>query len=239
MIDRIAPTRRPIGKNDGTQIWESLLFCHWEVSAAALRDLVPPELKIDTFDGKAYIATVPFRMRAIRPRWLPSALAFNFFETNVRTYVVHNNRPGVYFFSLDASSRLAVWAARTGWALPYYFATMAGSQRDGSYVYESRRDSGVQHFVEFQKSNRIGVSPPGTLEHFLFERYLLFVKRRQKILVGQVHHSPYEVFDAKIKRMEGGLIRAAGIDLSDELPDLAHFSPGVSVEVFGIRDAIC
>lgn len=240
MIDRIAPTRRPQGKNDGTQRWESLLFCHWEIPAAVLRELVPAELEIDTFDGSAFVATVPFKMREIRPNWLPRSLAFNFFETNVRTYVVHRGRPGVYFFSLDASSRLAVWAARTGWALPYYYAQMSFARNDalGQMSYQSRRpankDGLGSHHVTFRVGNEIGESKPDTLEHFLFERYLLFVKRNSKIHVGTVHHKPYSVHAATVDTMEDRLLEAAAIKGITSPPPLVHYSPGVDVEVFAI-----
>ena len=243
MIDRIAPTRRPTGTNDGTQRWESLLFCHWKIPAAVLRDIVPAELEIDTFDGSAFVGTVPFKMREIRPSWLPRKLAFNFFETNVRTYVVHRGRPGVYFFSLDASSRLAVWAARTGWALPYYYAQMSFTSNDdtGQMSYHSRRpgnkDGLGSHRVTFRLGDELGESKPDTLEHFLFERYLLFVERRSQIYVGAVHHKPYHVHNATVDMMEDGLLKASGLTGIIGPPELAHYSPGVDVEVFAISPA--
>lgn len=237
MIDRIAPTRRPAGKNDGTQKWRDLLFCHWAVPIESLRSVVPSQLEIDTFDGVAYVATVPFKMREIRPAWLPRRLAFDFFETNVRTYVVHNGRPGVYFMSLDASSRLAVWAARTGWSLPYFFADMSFDESGSHCIYESRRpaNSSASHRVSYSVGETLGISKPGTLEHFLFERYLLFAERRERIFVGTVHHEPYGVSRANIKEFDDGLLEAAGILGLNRAPDLAHFSKGVDVEVFGIK----
>ena len=237
MIDRIAPTRRPAGKNDGTQQWRDLLFCHWAVPEESLRSIVPKELSIDTFDGTAYVATVPFKMREIRPTWLPRRFAFNFYETNVRTYVVHNGKPGVYFMSLDASSRLAVWAARTGWSLPYFFADMSCDESGERWIYRSQRPSNksANHRVSFTVGDHLGISKPGTLEHFLFERYLLFAKRKDRIVVGAVHHKPYEASLANVIEFEDGLLDAAGIAGLSRMPDLAHFSKGVDVEVFGIK----
>ncbi len=235
-IDRIAPTQRPAGYNDGTQQWRSLLFCHWQIPIDDLRPLVPKRLEIDTFDGQAYVALVPFEMRAIRPRWLPRWLAFNFYETNVRTYVIHNGRPGVYFFSLDANSRLAVWAARQGWSLPYHYASMSGNQIDEQHSYISQRTPGqIDVQVKFRIGAALGCSPPGTLEHFLFERYLLFVEHQRQIFEGQVHHQPYEVFHAEIDELQELILTAAGLPAPRRLPDLTHYSPGVDVEVFGIR----
>ena len=235
-IDRIAPTQRPAGNNDGTQQWRSLLFCHWQIPIDDLRPLVPRRLEIDTFDGQAYVALVPFEMRAIRPRWLPHWLAFNFYETNVRTYVLHNGRPGVYFFSLDASSRLAVWAARQGWSLPYHHASMSGNIIDEQHSYISQRwPDRVDLLVKFRTGKAGECSRPGSLEHFLFERYLLFVEHRRQIFEGQVHHQPYEVVHAEIDELQERLLAAAGLPAPRRLPDLAHYSPGVDVEVFRIR----
>lgn len=238
MIDRVAPTRRPAGRNDGTQVWESLLFCHWEISAELLRPLVPKQLQIDTFDGKTYVGIVPFKMRRIRPRWLPSALAFNFLETNVRVYVSHDDQPGVYFFSLDASSILAVLAARIGWSLPYYYSKMSADERDGAHRYRSQRRVGkASHEVTFHVGDELGPSTVGTLEHFLLERYLLFTQRANEVLVGQVHHQPYHAYLANVDQLSDQLAAAAGLPSCDRLPDLAHYCPGIDVEVFGNRGA--
>src|ERR1700687_1753738 len=107
------------------QEWHDLLFMHWRVPYDALRQIVPQTLPLDTFDGDAWIAVVPFEMRNVRWRFLPAVPRLSFFpELNVRTYVTLNQRPGVYFFSLDAANPLAVEIARTLFHLPYQNATM-------------------------------------------------------------------------------------------------------------------
>ena len=122
-MDRLSPTYQPNRKVGGHQKWRQLLFMHWPVPIEELRPLVPERLSLDLWEGKAYLGVVPFIMRDVAPWWLPSFFAFNFLETNLRTYVhLDGEEPGVYFFSLDAASRLAVWAARMGWGLPYFYA---------------------------------------------------------------------------------------------------------------------
>ena len=94
---------------------------------ASLANLLPEGLVPDTFDGSAWIGVVPFSMDNIRLRTLPRIPGANSFpELNLRTYVreTHTNQVGVYFFSLDASSLLAVTVARTIFQLPYYWARM-------------------------------------------------------------------------------------------------------------------
>ncbi|QEG01877.1 hypothetical protein Mal15_59580 [Stieleria maiorica] len=235
MIDRLAPSQRPPGANSGTQRWESLLFCHWEIDPAQLRPHLPAAMELDTYDGRAFVGIVPFKMRHIRPSWLPHRFAFNFLETNVRTYVVHNDRPGVYFFSLDASSRLAVMAARIGWSLPYHFARMSSEQCGDEQIYQSvRRGGHAKHRVAFRVTDHLGPSVPDSLEHFLFERYLLFVEKNRHVYCGQVHHDPYDVWSAEVTEIDDQLVTAAGLPNPQQQPALAHFSPGVDVEVFAI-----
>jgi len=236
MIDRIAPTRRPAGGAAGFQRWRSLLFLHWPAPVEVLRSLVPAELSLDLHDGVAYVGVVPFAMQGVRPWWYPEAFAFHFLETNVRTYILKGDKPGVYFFSLDANSRVAVFAARTGWGLPYHYARMEMSRSGDEICYRSRRAStGAVHQVRYQLGEDLGASQPATLEHFLLERYLLFVKHKGRLLAGQVHHTPYPVQKVHVLEVRDELMAAAGFQATGKLPAFAHYSPGVDVEIFSLR----
>jgi uncharacterized protein YqjF (DUF2071 family) len=236
-VDRIAPTRRPPGANAGTQRWRDLLFLHWELPVAALRPLVPARLELDTWEGRAFVGLVPFAMRDIRPGWLPRALAQNFLETNLRTYVhLDGQEPGVWFFSLEASSWSAVTAARLGWGLPYHHARMSMAHRGERIDYSSeRRRDGARLEVSWTPGQVLGASAPGTLEHFLLERYVLYAARGGKLFRGRVHHAAYEARTATLHRMEESLIPAAGLPAQLEVPALVHACDGVDVEMFGLE----
>jgi len=122
------------------QSWHDLLLAHWPVDAAMLRSHIPAHLEIDTFEGHAWLGIVPFSMTGVRLRWtLPVPGLSAFPELNVRTYVTAQDKPGVWFFSLDAASALAVAAARLSFHLPYFRARMRCSQADGWIQYESQR----------------------------------------------------------------------------------------------------
>jgi uncharacterized protein YqjF (DUF2071 family) len=227
--------QRPDRKPSGTQNWRDLLFVHWEVSRDALRALVPKSLELDLWEGRAFVGVVPFVMQAVRPAFLPRVMALDFLETNVRTYVRYRDRPGVYFFSLEASSFVAVKAARWGWGLPYFHASMS-IQHDGDYIeYESeRRDrGGARHRARYRPGQLLGASAPGTLEYFLLERYLLFSTKRGRVYEGQVHHVPYPAQLVEIVSIEDDLVAAAGLPQPSEPHAIAHYAAGVDVEVFG------
>ncbi len=208
---------------------------HWTFDPEVVRKLVPAPLELDLWDGRAYVGLVPFRMEAVRSSWMPSALGLNFLETNVRTYVHHQGEPGVYFFSLEASSRLAVEVARVGWGLPYFYADMQVSQSGGRVDYTSTRRGSPPGSVRatYERGEFVGPSKEGTLEFFLLERYLLFSERGGTIHKGQVHHVPYPAERVTNVTVEETLLAAAGLPAHEPEPATAHFCRGVDVEVFG------
>lgn len=227
-MDRHAPTIRPEGSNAGTQRWRELLFMHWSVPIEAMRAVVPASLELDLWDGRAWVGMVPFLMRDIAPSWWPNAFAFDFLECNLRTYVHRDGEPGVYFFSLEASSWLAVQAARIGWGLPYHYATMTAEK--GRFETTRKRD-GSHLRVSFEVGEPVD-SPLGSREHFFLERYLLFSEKGGRLVRGQVHHTPYPARMASVTRCEESLIAAAGLPAPGASPELVHYAAGVDVEVF-------
>jgi uncharacterized protein len=238
-IDRLAPTARPPGPNAGTQRWRELLFVHFELPIERVRSAVPAELELDLWEGRALVGLVPFLMRDIAPRFVPSALGLNFLECNLRTYVHHRGAPGVYFLSLEADSALAVRVARRFWGLPYFDARMRQvvSASDGTAAPEHhfetvREGDGALLRARWRVGEALGPSLPDTLEHFLLERYLLFVERDDDLHAGQVHHAPYPVHRAELISLEQTLTDAAGLGPTRGEPMCAHYSPGVDVEVF-------
>lgn len=215
-----------------------MLFMHWPVPVEAMRAAVPESFELDLHEGVSYVGVVPFEMEGVRPRFLPEVAALAFPETNVRTYVLRNGEPGVYFFSLEALSRLAVATARAAFSLPYHHARMSLRENDGIVHYVTERTAtGVRHEVRYRIGEFLGPSSPGTLEHFLLERYLLFTERRGAPFRGQVHHAPYPAHRAEVLDVSDQLVFAAGLPALRGMPTYAHYSPGVDVEVFALERA--
>ena len=222
------------------QSWRHLGFLHWEVAAEALRRLVPKGLEIDTFEGRAFVGLVPFTMHGVRPSWavaLPGLSRFH--EVNVRTYVHRGGQePGVYFFSLDAASRLAVIGARTFWRLPYHFAAMDLRQETDTILYSStRRWPGPKPAdcrLRYRPLGEAALARPDSLEHFLAERYLLYTRSRGRLLRGRVHHGPYPLQAAECSELDETLVQVAGITKPSDSP-LVHYAAGVDVEVFPLE----
>lgn len=239
-MDRLAPAQRPADRPAGFQRWRNLLFLHWEVPVEALKERVPAELTIDTFEGRAYVGVVPFTMRDVSPWWSPSVPGVsNFHELNVRTYVHKDGEhPGVWFFSLDAASSIAVIAARAGWHLPYHRASMDLAAEGDTVRYRSRRRWPGPKPADFTATYRIGESlghaAPDTFEHFLVERYLLFAQSGEALRLGQVHHAPYPIHRAEVTELSESVVSALGLPAPVGPPHVLY-SPGVDVDVFALR----
>jgi uncharacterized protein len=176
------------------QSWRDLLFAHWPVEAHRLQRLVPPPLKVQEFDGTSWVGLVPFRMAGVMRRPLPDLPWVSAFpELNVRLYVENEGKPGVWFLSLDATNQLAVWAARRYFHLPYFRARMDLRSMGDVVHYRSRRRGGDPVFeASYRPLSPPYESKPGTLEHWLTERYCLYAQSPDgTIWRNDVHHAPW------------------------------------------------
>jgi uncharacterized protein YqjF (DUF2071 family) len=208
------------------QGWEDLLFAHWRVSIESLRERIPSPLVLDLFDGQAFVGLVPFVMTGVHARGLPALPGLaRFPELNLRTYVRLNEHAGVFFFSLDADNAPAVVTARTFYRLPYHAAAMSAERRGEWIQYRSRRRHGNAEFVaRYRPVGDVFVPRPGSLEHFLTERYALFtVLRDGRALRADIHHPPWRLRAAELEIERNTVSEAAGIVLPAG-PPLLHFS---------------
>jgi uncharacterized protein len=211
-----------------TQTWHDLLFAHWPIDAGTLREKVPPEFELDLFDGTGWIAVVPFHMTNVAPRGVPSLPWISEFpELNVRTYVRVNDKPGIYFFSLDAGSTLAVQAARVLLNLPYYSAAMSVTASGAHIGYDSRReDSSAAAVLSaiYRPVGAVFAAASGSLEYFLTERYCLYnLDHRGAPYRLEIHHPPWPLQAADAEFTRNTMASAAGLSVPDTLP-LLHFS---------------
>jgi uncharacterized protein YqjF (DUF2071 family) len=211
------------------QTWEDLLFAHWPVPAERLRPLLPDVIPLDEREGSAWVGVTPFCVAAFRARGfphLPRVTAFP--ELNVRTYTTIQGKPGIWFMSLDAGSALAVLGARRAYRLPYFKANMEVSRAGGWVRYRSRRVSPDGEPAELAGSYRPAGPPappaPGSLEHWLTERYCLYtLDERGAVLQADIHHPPWPLQAADAHFELNTMAQPYGLELDRPAP-LLHFA---------------
>ncbi len=217
--------------------WLNLAFLHWRVSAATLEHLIPAGLMLQTFDGSAWLGVVPFRMAGVHAKGLPPIPGTaDFLELNVRTYVTDGVRPGVWFFSLDCQNKLAVRGARGAFHLPYMDAQM-GESRDGATIHHSSRrthmgEPRADFEATYQPVGESFTSRPGSLEHWLTERYCLYsADAGGNVYRGEINHAPWTLQPATCEIAVNTM--AAPLELSlPAQPDLAHFAARLEVKAW-------
>ena len=216
------------------QTWHDLLFVHYRVPADRLRELVPDGLDVDEHSGSGWLGVTPFTVTGLRARGLlPLPFASNFRELNVRTYVTRDGKPGIWFFSLDASSRLVVEAARRLYRLPYYYADIFVRRSGADVVYDCSRHEGKAFSATYRGDGAVFNAGPGSLEHFLTERYCLYAEHGGKLFRGEIHHTPWPLqpAQARIELNTMPPLKVAGDD------PLVHFSARQDVVIWPLADA--
>jgi uncharacterized protein YqjF (DUF2071 family) len=207
---------RPDGWPILHQSWTRLLFLHWPVEFEPLRALLPARLQLQRFDGVAWIGLTPFAISGMRPSFLPPLPWLGrSLEINVRTYVVADDIPGVWFLSLDASNPLAVWAARLAFRLPYYQAQMSLDERTASVRFRSRRTHPdappAELDVEWEAGDPLPPARAGTLEHFLVERYWLYGEDERQLYRARIHHDRWPLRRARIVHLHSTMLASHGL----------------------------
>jgi uncharacterized protein YqjF (DUF2071 family) len=201
--------------------------------AAALEPYVPKGLRVQEFNGTSWIGLVPFRMTGVMLRPFPDLPWVSAFpETNVRLYVEHGGKPGVWFLSLDATNPLAVWAARRFFHLPYYRASMSLAHRGDTIEYRSARPS-AELVASYRPLSGVYASTAGSLEHFLTERYCLYARAPDGSLRrNEVHHAPWPLQKAEAEIETNTMLAFHGL-AAEGPPALLHYAHRLDVVVWG------
>jgi uncharacterized protein len=221
------------------QTWQDLLFAHWRVPPETMREHVPRELAVDVFDDVAWIGVTPFQLAGLRLIATPPLpWVSTFLELNVRTYVTVGDKPGILFFSLDAASELAVQGARRYYRLPYFRARMSAERAGEAVAYSSERvRSAPGQFVfkgRYRPTGEVFEAKPGSLEHFLAERYCLYTVHEGRVFRGEIHHPPWPLQRAEAE-IDVNTMAPPGVATRGE--PLLHFSRRQDVVIWSPRAA--
>ncbi len=219
----------PWGMQQG---WMDALFIHYPIRIDILRNLVPDGLPLDSYDGWGWIGLVPFHMEGVRFRGIPATSSFP--ELNVRTYVTVDGKPGVYFFSLDATHLPMVMFAQKFCHLPYSHANMSIKRDEECIHFSSRRknDAAITLDCSYRTISEPYLSTKGSFDDWLTERYCFYTKNAKgRVLRCDILHRPWPLQRAEAEIRENTLLSAQGIDVEHMQPVL-HYSKGVTVRVW-------
>lgn len=230
-IERPTACPEPVRRAVMRQQWKDLAYLHWRYDPIVVQSLLPKGLSVDTFDGSAWVGLIPFSMRDVGLARGPSVPYLgSFAEVNVRTYVHVDNKPGVYFFSLDVDRLLPALVARMSYRIPYCWG-FTSHNREGSVL---RTDvnrkwphkvahSGIEVEIE-------GPVEADDLDVFLTARWGLYSKSLRGLRYAPVDHEPWPLQSAKAISYDSVLVEAAGFPKPEGEPH-TRFSDGVHVRI--------
>ena len=215
--------------------WRNLTFLHWPFEPDHVQATLPDGLTVDTYDGQAWVALVPFEMEVQLPGGIPIPREGRFPETNVRTYVRGpDGTPGVWFDSLEAGRLSATTMARVAYGLPYFWASMTSAEHDGVWDYESTRKwpkpSGVRSRTRVRPGERIPDEKQTDFEHFLTARWGLFSTFLGQLLHAPVSHGVWPLQRATLLDLDDELMAAAAHPIPDVEP-VVHWTAGTEVRI--------
>ncbi|MBK1791976.1 DUF2071 domain-containing protein [Persicirhabdus sediminis] len=196
-----------------------------------LEKRLPAGVELDLYEGTAWLGLVPFMMSGVMRRPFPDMPYFSAFpELNLRTYVVVDGKPGVWFFSLDAHSYPIVIGGRALYNLPYHYAQQKLSKLTDGHEFQSQRKSdSVSFHARYRPTAKEFFAIPGTFEHWATERYCLYSMSGDRELQRvDVHHVAWPLQSAEVEIFSNDIIDATGIPVSSDIPR-CHYSRGVHV----------
>jgi uncharacterized protein YqjF (DUF2071 family) len=216
------------------QTWDDLLFVHYRVPADRLQALVPVGLEVQDHSGTGWLGVTPFVMTGLRARGLlPLPFTSSFCELNVRTYVSRDGKPGIWFFSLDASSQLVVEAARRLYRLPYFRAEITVRRNGDELLYDCSRGDGKAFSAAYRADGEPFEAEPGSLEHFLTERFCLYAEHDGQLHRAEIHHRPWQLQPA-VARID--LNTMPPLKVAEDDP-LVHFSARQDAVIWPLEHA--
>lgn len=206
------------------QEWNDSIFLHFEVPFNLLKDIIPSELELDSFNNKHYISLVAFTMNKLHPKNLFSlSYISNFHEINIRTYVKRNDKYGVYFINIEAEKILSVFIAKILSKLPYETSEIKrNSNNYKSFNHKKKLELDIDYNIEK------GEIMKSEFDLWLLERYCLFYKDNSKIYRYDIYHLPWSIQVLNLLRMEIKYNFGNIILNSDNLVRY-HYSKGVDV----------
>jgi uncharacterized protein YqjF (DUF2071 family) len=208
--------------------WHEMLFMHWPVNECHLKSLLPAGVELESFDGQAWIGIVPFRMSGVAARWLPPLPWISKFpEVTVRTYVNVDGKPGLWYFSLDATNRFAVFMAKCVFALPYSESQISLTRDCMWRRFRSQRfvDGAVaaELDVEYRPIGSKFEAEPGTIDHWMTSRYCLYtIDKEGQILRGEIDHPTFKLQNAQAIVHKNSMVQALRLALPEQCPRLLY-----------------
>ncbi|REG99532.1 YqjF family protein [Flavobacterium aquicola] len=179
------------------QQWHDSIFLHWSIPAEKIEELLPPELKLDKFEGRAWVSLVAFEVQKMRVHYLPTfPYISDYKEINVRTYVTHKGIRGTYLLSIETDKLIEVFLTKAFIGLPYIksdiktYTKSDVPKKDTNFL--SINDDN-EYFLDMSfQPNGLSMKKKSELDCWLTERHCLFTYQNNTLYRHDIHHKEWD-----------------------------------------------
>ncbi|MEC3906879.1 DUF2071 domain-containing protein [Tamlana sp. 2201CG12-4] len=179
--------------------WKDLIMLTFEVDKSILKPYLPKDTEIDLYKGKALLSMVAFTFSKVN--FFNFAIPFHqlFGQINFRFYAKSkiNGSKGVVFIKEFAPKPLIAFIANKFYNEPYFFKPIIFKKK----VTQNRIDLKYQYknaSVEVSSSLQTTKPSQNTLEHFIVDRYIAFVKsKKHQTFRYNIYHKPWKIHQLK------------------------------------------
>jgi uncharacterized protein len=205
------------------QQWHNSTFLHWIIPAEKIKELLPPGLELDTFEGNAWVSLVEFEVKKMSPHYLPPfPYISNFREINVRTYVTCKGIRGIYLFSIETDKIIEVFLTRSFIGLPYEKSLIKKTPNNVVSV-----NNYHNYFLDYSLAPVGLPTEKSKLDYWLTERHCLYNYHNNKIYRHNIHHKEWDLEEIDISISDVNYdFKSFSLNIN---PDKIHFSKKLEV----------
>jgi hypothetical protein len=218
-----------------------VLFVHWPVDPAMLRERLPARVEVDTYEGSAWVSVV---LQEVAQVGLDGSLSapLGVPQLDFRTYVSQDGERGVYFLTCDTGQRLNSLLGSRTFGLPFTHADITLQRRGENIVVRSRRSDGseARFDVRYRQVGSSGPAEAGSVPEFLIERHHYYTpaegpplgRSDGELVVGEVGREPWQVGPAEASIRTNTLFEAVGLESPDDDP-IVQYCPQFEARFLG------
>jgi uncharacterized protein YqjF (DUF2071 family) len=210
------------------QEWSGTIFLHYKIPQDIVKELLPSSLEPDTFNGEAWISVVAFSVNNMRLKYMPPLPGIsNFHEFNIRTYVIKDGIPGIYFINVQASNLLSAYMAWLLVGIKYVKTRI--KRKTGEYTVSKTGEGNIYHTKYMSLQN---ISNKQDIDTWLTERYCAYEVIGGKLYRFTIHHKPWPLKKIKLRKVKVHY-SSGKLNLADYSPAIKHYAPSQKVLLWG------
>lgn len=203
--------------------WKDMLMLHWKVDASIAKQLLPPSLSIDTFEGGAWITMTVLTVDNFKTRLLSMIGGkIKFDQILLHTYVLRNGKPGIYIFKQEVEKSTSSQMYQRVLKRPNGNTVFNRTNSDTHAITASNPTNEFELHINYKiLEESINNAHSG----WFTNRFKYYYQSEEQLLALIVHHLELQVHEVRLNNFSCNI--QVGDLIIDRPPEAAFFSYGI------------